>query len=271
MSHRSTSGSASFANLTPSRSASTPASPYSVSTAKRVAMAQSLPTALAHLFQRLEPEARAVLERAAVLVLALVVVLRQELQRQVGMRAVDVDDVEAGIARAHRRIDVVLLHLRDIVEIHFLAVGQRLELGRVLARAARCRARFHVRRVRGAVPQLDTGQRVELVDVIGHRAQVAHVARIPDARRQPVRVIRLGMDRAVFGVDAGPAALGLERAMRRLEPGPIRAGADAMRHLVEPVAQGLGPDLDRLEQDVVFGIARHKLCPPSCRVIQKYC
>ena len=49
--------------------------------------------------QRLEPEPRAVRERAAVLVGAPVVVRRQELAEQVGVRAVDVDDVEAGVAR----------------------------------------------------------------------------------------------------------------------------------------------------------------------------
>src|SRR5580704_15173982 len=76
------------------------------------------------------------------------------------------------------------------------------------------------------------------------------------------------MNRAVLGVDAGPAALGLERAVRRLESGPVRAGADAVRHLIEAVAQSLGPDLDRLEKNVVFGIARHKLCPPSCYAVR---
>src|SRR5579872_2801100 len=70
------------------------------------------------------------------------------------------------------------------------------------------------------------------------------------------------MDGAVLSVDASPAAFGLERAMRRLEARPVRTGADAVRHLVEPVSQGLGPDLDRLKQDVVFGIARHDSYPP---------
>jgi hypothetical protein len=150
----------------------------------------------------------------------------------------------------------------DVVEIHFLAIGQGLELRGVLARAARRGARFHVRRVRAAVPQLHASERIEAVDVIGHRPQVVHVAGIPDARRETVRVIRLGVNRAIFRVDAGPAAFGLERAVRSLKAGSIRTGADAVRHLIEPIAQGLGPDLDRLEQNVVFGIARHVHCPP---------
>src|SRR5437868_1566670 len=64
---------------------------------------------LADELQRLEPESRAVLERAAVLVGPLVVVRRKELQRQEAVRAVDVDDVEAGVAGAARGCGVHLL------------------------------------------------------------------------------------------------------------------------------------------------------------------
>jgi hypothetical protein len=60
------------------------------------------------------------------------------------------------------------------------------------------------------------------------------------------------MNRAVFGVDPGPAALGLERSVRRLKSRLVGARADAMRHLIEPVAQRLRSDLDGLKQDVVF-------------------
>ena len=58
---------------------------------------------LAHELERLHPEARAVAQRPAVLVRPLVVEGREELQRQEAVRAVDVDDVEAGVARAPRR------------------------------------------------------------------------------------------------------------------------------------------------------------------------
>src|ERR1019366_373411 len=62
------------------------------------------------LFQSFEPEPRAIFQRSAVFVFALVVVGREKLQRQVGVRAVNIDDIEAGLTRAQRRIDVVLLH-----------------------------------------------------------------------------------------------------------------------------------------------------------------
>src|SRR5579863_7577242 len=95
------------------------------------------------------------------------------------------------------------------------------------------------------------------MDVIGHGAQIAHIPGVPNARRQAVRVVRFGMNRAVLGVDSGPAALGLERSMRRLEAWLVGTGADAMRHLIEPVAQRFGTDFDRLKQNVVFWVARH--------------
>ncbi len=213
----------------------------------------------AHLFQGFEPEARAVFQRAAVFVLALVVVGREKLQRQVGVRAVDVDDVEAGVARAQRGVDIVLLDHGDVVQVHFLAVGERFEFRGVLTRAARRRARLHARRMRCTVPKFDSGKRAEVMDVIGHGAQIAYVARVPDARRQAVRVVRFGVNGTIFGIDSRPAALGLQRSMRRLETRLVGTRADAMRHLVEPVAQRLRADFDRLEQDVVFRIARHTL------------
>jgi hypothetical protein len=107
----------------------------------------------------------------------------------------------------------------------------------------------------------------KLMDVVGHGAQIAHIALVPDARRQAVRVVRFGVDRAIFGIDPGPAALGLQRAVRRLETRPVGARADAMRHLVEPVAQRLRPNLDGLKQNIVFGIARHTLYPLQLLVL----
>src|SRR5208283_2372290 len=104
-------------------------------------------------------------------------------------------------------------------------------------------------------------ERAELVDMIGHRLEVAHVALVPDARREAMRVVGLRMDRAVLGVDAGPAAFGLERAVRRLKARSVRARADAVRHLIKAIAQRLRADLDGLEQDVVLGIARHGVHP----------
>ncbi len=73
---------------------------------------------LADDLQRLQPEPRAVLERAAILVAAAVVVGREELPRQVGVRAVDVDDVEPGRARPASGIDPLLLRAADVALGH---------------------------------------------------------------------------------------------------------------------------------------------------------
>jgi hypothetical protein len=115
--------------------------------------------------------------------------------------------------------------------------------------------------MRCPVPELDAGERAEVMNVVAHGAQIPDVAFVPDARRQTMRVVRFRMNGAVLGVDPGPAALGFQRAVRRLKTGPIGTGADAMRHLVEPVAQRLRADFDGLEQNVVFWIARHTLGP----------
>ena len=83
--------------------------------AKRVATAQLSPTAFFTSVSPFDPEARAVLEAAAVAVGAFVVELGEELQRQVAVRAVDVDDVEACPLGANRGVDVHLDQVPDVV------------------------------------------------------------------------------------------------------------------------------------------------------------
>ena len=48
------------------------------------------------------------------------------------MRAVDVHDVEAGLARPLGRLDVEALHLTDVVSVHLLRVREVLEVARDL-------------------------------------------------------------------------------------------------------------------------------------------
>ncbi len=194
---------------------------------------------LLHLLDRLAPEAGAVLERAAVLVRALVVVGRQELLRQVRVRAVDVDDVEPGRARPLRGVDVHLLDVADVVLVHLDAVRQVLEVARDLRRPARDAAGLHARSVRAAVPELAGGQRVVLVEHVAHHREVPDVVVVPEPRRDAVRVVGLGRDRAVLGADAAVAALGLHRAEIGLVHRLLRAEAVAVRDLVEAVLHDL--------------------------------
>ena len=96
----------------------------------------------AHILQRLEPEARAVLERAAVLVGAAVVERRQKLERQVAMPAVDVDDVEPCVARKPCGLHPVAPHTVDVFLLHRLRHAQRLVVARELRRPDRRRPRL---------------------------------------------------------------------------------------------------------------------------------
>ena len=106
--------------------------------------------------QELEPEARPVLERAAVLVRAPVVERREELHGQVAVRAVDVDDVEPGLARPSRRRGPVGLHAPDVVALHRLRRHEQVvarELGGPIAglasRRGQCAPSGGARRLRG--------------------------------------------------------------------------------------------------------------------------
>lgn len=74
----------------------------------------------AHRIHDLERQPRAVLERAAVLVGAMVRHGRQERVQQVAVRVVDLDEVEPGLHRAPRRRGEALTHLIDIRLRHLL-------------------------------------------------------------------------------------------------------------------------------------------------------
>ena len=210
---------------------------------------------LAHALERLQPEARAVLERASVRVGAVVVAGREELRRQVGVRAVDVDDVEAGLPRPECGGDPVVLRAPDVRELHGLGHDERLVLARDLARRQRHGARLAALDMDAAVPELDRGERSVRVRLIRHQAQRAHVAVVPQARRDERILVALRADRAVLGRNRRPAALGLDATVPGLRPRLRDAVACAVRHLVEAVAQRLRPDADGLEQHVVTRVA----------------
>src|SRR5699024_9413610 len=97
------------------------------------------------------------------------------------------------------------------------------KVGAVLAGAPRDGARLETRRMRAGIEELAAGKRPVLVDVLHHGSKVAHVAFVPDARRDPQRVVALGVNRALLGVDRAPAALGLDAPMRHLETGVVGA------------------------------------------------
>src|SRR5919202_303549 len=214
---------------------------------------------LLHHLDRLAPEAGTVLERPAVLVGALVVERGQELLRQIGMRSVDVDDVEARGASALGRIDVHLLHGTDVVFVHLLGVGQMFEVARDLGGRTGDAPRLLARRVGAAVPELRGGKGLVLVEHVAHRREVADVVVVPQTRRNAMRVVRFGRNRAVLSADRAVAALGLRRSEECLAERLLRAKSVAVRDLVKAILHCLRADANRFEKDIVLRVARHLL------------
>jgi hypothetical protein len=110
-------------------------------------------------------------------------------------------------------------------------------------------------RVDPAVPQLDAGQGVVLVNLLGDVPLVDHVALIPQARRVGRRLIGLRMDGAELCAHRPPSALGAHTAVGRVSPGTLRSQTTPVRAHPEAVAHGLRAERDGLEQRVVLGIA----------------
>ena len=166
-------------------------------------------------------------------------------------------------SRARERgVDVHLLDGLDVVLVHAAREDVQLEVRGDL-RGPRGVARVSMHGACGPPYHSSMpGQRAVLVQPVAHGGQVAHVALVPDPRRDARGVVGLGVDRAVLGAARAPAALGLHAPVVGLHAGLLGAGADAVRDLVEAVLQRLRADLDRLEEDVVLGVTRHVSLPP---------
>jgi hypothetical protein len=94
-----------------------------------------------------------------------------------------------------------------------------------------------------------------LVHRLAHDGQVGGVAVVPEPGGDERRLVRLGADGAVLRVDGGPASLGLQRSMTGLAARLANAEAGAVRNLVEAVPKRLRADPDRLEEDIMTGVA----------------
>jgi hypothetical protein len=126
-------------------------------------------TAAAHGFEDLEREAHPLVQAAAVGVAALVADRRQELMQQVAMRAVQLDAVEAGAHRTHRRVDEGTAHA------HQAGVVQRQ--GSHFARRVRQRRRRHGQPAAGLV-------RAHLLAAVPGRVARRLAARVAELDRQ---------------------------------------------------------------------------------------
>ena len=216
------------------------------------------PDGAAHPLQRLQPESGPVSQRPAVLVVAPVVVGRQELAGQVGVGAVDVDDVEPGIPRELGRPHPVVLNAADVLPGHRLGDDPDGEVaGHLRGRQGR-QPRLGVLAVDAGVRELDTGQRTVRVDGLGHHPQRLCVALVPHPGGDVRRLVGIARDGAVLGAHAAPAALRLDRPVGGLCPRLLDSETRAVRHLVEAVGQRHRADAQRLEEHVEAGIAGHQ-------------
>ena len=180
--------------------------------------------------------------------------------QQIAMGRIDIDDVEAGLAGALGGIampapDVADVLLVDAARLHGIgARGDADEIQRWLAGG-------EAGDVIAADPELAAGERPLAMHRLGHQPLGADIFIVPEPGIGIGRVVGARMDRAIFGVHHGPAALGLHAAHGGQGTGQGPAHAGAMRHLIEAVACRQRPDAHRLEQDVVTRIAQC-IAPP---------
>ena len=225
-----------------------------------------VPGAAPHLLDHLAGEAEPVLERAAVLVLALVVERRQELVQQVAVRDVHLGAVEAAFTGELGRVSPPVHDLADVLELHGL-------------RGLAVRGRLHGR---GApedavvVGRVARGVEAEVVELgEDDRAVLVHRAGEP-----PVGLERLGAIGPGDAREAGGRGRMDDAVARDQEPGAaLRScglvGDVAVRvdgvvgeeldvgRLHDPVADGDVPDLQRAEEVRIGAHARESTTAPE--------
>jgi hypothetical protein len=170
--------------------------------------------------------------------------------------AVDVDDVEARSARELSRRDPVGLDALDVFTLHRLRHHEGIEITRQLRGCNRRPTRLAHGAVSARMMELDTGKRPVLVHLFAHERKAANVVRVPEPGGYGRHLVRIEADRAVFGTDRRPAALRLRGAEPRLRPWLLDSVSCAVRYREEAIPHRLRPDPDRLEENVVSGVAR---------------
>ena len=111
--------------------------------------------------------------------------------------------------------------------------------------------------VAAGVAELDARKRVVLVDASVDARKKREVGIVPNAHLDIRGNIGRMMDFRHLGAHDRPAAFRLHAAHRRHGGGVAITHAVTVRHLIKAIAGGDGSDADRLEEDVVTGIAAH--------------
>ena len=98
------------------------------------------------------------------------------------MTSVSVDDVETGIACAHRRLAVPAPEIADVFFVHCPGLNRLIAVGNRVRRPHRDFPAVAVRAVVADVDQFDAGQSAVLMNAIGEQLQGGDVFFIPDSR-----------------------------------------------------------------------------------------
>jgi hypothetical protein len=204
----------------------------------------------------LADEGGAAVDVAAVAVLAAVEEGAQELVQQLGVAARQLDAVVAGLARPRGDDAEALGEHLDLAggEDRGVAAVQRAQPHRQAARgqrAARCgRARMAVpalEREQAAVPELDDDLAAGLVHAAGQRGEREHARALADDGHAGRGATLRKHDRVALN-DEAEAGLHVRDEVLHVDGGRIRGAAGPLEHrrAVQAVAQGQGPESDRI-------------------------
>ena len=208
--------------------------------------------------EHLAQQARAVLERPAVLVVPQVVAAGEEvLERREPVRRVDVDEVVAGAQRALHRLPVAAPEVGDVLAAHRPRLHRLVARDRQVRRAERRDPPVEVRADHAVVHELDPGERAVGVHLLDEALVRGDVRVVPQAPLDEAADVGGRVDLHLLGADDGPAALGLDAPHHGVGGRVAVPHAVAVRHLEEAVPRRHRPEPDRFEQDVVARVSAH--------------
>ena len=165
---------------------------------------------------------------------------------------------EAGAHGADCRLAMPAAIGADIGKIHGACLGRIPVLaGRCVADVERHLAAVKAGVAVGRVRELDPGERAMGMDRLVHAGEDRDIAVVPEPALDQGRQVAGRMDVGLLCADHSPAALGLHRAHGDHRTRKDDAHAVAVRHLEEAVLGDDRADADRVEQDVISGVARH--------------
>ena len=174
------------------------------------------------------------------------------------MRGVDVDDVEAGTLGAHCSVFMPAPILTNVVQGHRPGLQRIAILQRRMHRGNRHFTTVKIGGGIAVVGEFHRRQRAMRLDLLAHQRKRGDISVVPQAGFDIRRHIAARVDFTFFGADYRPATLGFDFTHGGMRFRHLVAHAVAVRDLVKAVACSDRADLNRLEQNVITGIAGHE-------------